>query len=48
MLGVVKRAQSDSKQKVRMSLLMKLIRKNLGIKLVFWMWLGIDKYFFLI
>ena len=47
-LGVVKHSQSDSQQQVRTNLDMKLIRKNLGMKLTFYMWLGVHKYIYLI
>ena len=38
-MGAVRRAQSDSKQQVII---------NLGMKLIFCMWLGIHKYIYLI
>ena len=42
-VGGVRHAQSDSKQRVS------YIRKvNLGIELIFWMWLGIHKCIYLI
>ena len=47
-MPVARRAQSDSKQEVRMNLGMKLIGKNLGMKLNFYFWLDIHKSVWLI
>ena len=44
-VGVIRCSQSDSKHQVRMNLVIKLIRMNLGMKLIFCMWLGIHKSF---
>ena len=47
-MSVVRHVQSDSKQEIRMNLVMKLIRINLDMKLIYCMLLGIQKYIYLI
>ena len=42
---MVRRTQSDSNQQIRMNLGVKLIRTILGVKLIFWICLGIHIYF---
>ena len=47
-MSVVRYVPSDSKQEIRMNLVMKLIRINLDMKLIYCMLLGIYKYIYLI
>ena len=47
-MGLLRHAQSDSKQQVRMNLDKNLIRMYLGVKLIIGMRLGMHKYIYLI
>ena len=43
-MGAVRCTHSDSRQQIRLNLGMKLIRMDLGMKSILYMWLGIHKY----
>ena len=47
-MGVIRPAQIDSKQQVRMNLDIRLISMKLGMNLIYYMWLGVYKYIYLI